>query len=235
MEELTGLNLLHALAQYIHFNSVFGGGVANLAGEIAYRQDLFRNQAESIEMIADESVEIASKIFFAAIDEFGKRKTHRAMAKETLLALMSYYKCKTEQLSASEITRQAVKKVAVGYGLNRQASDRDLFHSIGFHMGSELLADEEFNIINKLLHVKQADLVAFLKAEGAYTWILVHTTVEADHFEAAVESGNCALQYYVGSAIEAKSWILEGFQQFAELQTEFINSLAISLASRCAA
>ena len=34
-------DLLCSLGRYIHFNSVFGSGVANLAGEIGSRQDLF--------------------------------------------------------------------------------------------------------------------------------------------------------------------------------------------------
>src|SRR5437868_5145275 len=49
----TGDELLRALGRYIHFNSAFGGGVANLAGEIAVRQELFRDRDEAVQIIAD--------------------------------------------------------------------------------------------------------------------------------------------------------------------------------------
>lgn len=225
LEQWSEKDLVCGLAQYIHFNSVFGGGVANLAGEIALRKDLFRDSSESIEMLADQSVEIASKIFFAAIDEFGRRKTHRTMAKDTLRALMQHGKYAAKNMNVAEATNIAIEDVSLGYCLNRSVTEAEIFHSIGFHMGSELLADEEFNIIDRFLQAKHGNLVQCLKSQDAYTWIQIHTTVEADHFDAAVESANSALQYYVGSASEAKAWILEGFSRFANVQSQFMSSL----------
>jgi hypothetical protein len=64
-----------------------------------------------------------------------------------------------------------------------------------------------------------------LKNQGAYTWIQLHTTVETDHFEAAVAGANSALKYYVGCASMAKSWILDGFSRFATVQGQFMRSL----------
>ena len=91
-----GLGLIWTLADYIQFNSVFGGGVANLAGQIASRQELFRDAEEPLAMIADRSVEVAGHIFFAAIDEFGDREKrqrghHRALAQATLKGVAAYF------------------------------------------------------------------------------------------------------------------------------------------------
>src|ERR1044072_8696400 len=63
-----GGELGRLLGQYIHFNSVFGSGVANLAGEIGARQDLFRDPEEAVSAVADRSVEVAAHIFYAAVD-----------------------------------------------------------------------------------------------------------------------------------------------------------------------
>jgi hypothetical protein len=115
--QLRDSELLYWLAQYIHFNSVFAGGVANLAGEIAYRQDLFRDASEQSELIADQSVEVASHIFFAAVDEFGRRNSHRSMAKETLRGVARYYGCATEDISVAGATTVAINNVAQGYCL----------------------------------------------------------------------------------------------------------------------
>ena len=38
----SGKDLLLTLGRYVYFNVPFGAGVANLAGEIAAREDLFR-------------------------------------------------------------------------------------------------------------------------------------------------------------------------------------------------
>src|ERR1700759_551030 len=65
------VELLRVLGRYVLFNSVFGGGVANLAGEVAVRQDVFRDPEEPAMLMADRSVEVAAGVFYAAIDEFG--------------------------------------------------------------------------------------------------------------------------------------------------------------------
>src|SRR5206468_1877450 len=67
--------LLSVLGRYIQFNSAFGAGLANLAGEIAARQGLFRDAQEPLRIVADRSAEVASDFFFAAIDEFDDRAT----------------------------------------------------------------------------------------------------------------------------------------------------------------
>lgn len=225
IEQWSGTDLVCGLAQYIHFNSVFGGGVASLAGEIARRQDLFRDHREGMDMIADQSVEIASLIFFAAVDEFRRRSTHRQMAKETFRALVRYYICPPKSLSVLSETASAIDRVLHGYYLRAQASDSDVFRAIGFHMGSEFLADQEFNIIDKIMRRQHAQVHESLKRQGAYAWIQVHTTVETAHLEAAIEAANFALSCYRGSASRAKAWVLEGFDNFSHVQTDFMRSL----------
>lgn len=225
LEELTDYDLLFGLAQYIQFNSVFGAGVSNLAGEIARRQDLFRDPDERSEIIAEQSVEVAAKIFFAAIDEFGHRKTHRTIAKETLRATAKFFGLPLDYISIAKGTSIAIEKVSQGYCLNQSLTESDVFRSIGFHMGSELLADEEFNILNEVLQRKHPCLVRFLKDNGAYTWIQVHTTVEADHFNRSIGGANLALKFYSGQRSKARALILEGFNSFGRTQTQFMQSL----------
>lgn len=239
--------LLRVLGDYIYFNSIFGSGVANLAGEIGARQDLFRDPDDAVEITADRSVEVAADIFYAAIDEFGSRhtkhrSTHRMMAQATLKATAAFLGYSPAQLN--ELARPgegallAVRKVRDGYGLNQQVDEPKLFRAIGFHMGSEVLADEEFNILDHYLGERQSELVACLKQtrvpiggtdHHAYHWIQIHTSVEADHFDAALLGAQRALQYYAGAASHArvKSWILDGFKEFAAMQAEFIESLAL--------
>jgi hypothetical protein len=239
--------LVWALANYIQFNSVFGSGVANLAGEIASRQDLFRDTDEEVDLVADRSVEVAAPVFFAAIDEFGgqakgQRGNHRGLAQATLKAIASYFNISPATLNktaeADENTLSAIKKVRDGYGLNQALDEPKLFRAIGFHIGSEVLADEEFNVLDGFLRAYYPELVEYLKKarvsisgtdNPAYAWIQIHTSVEADHFQAALTSANLALHYYAGHQTQTciKNWILDGFREFATVQTEFMKRLLV--------
>lgn len=238
----SGYELVHILASYIEFNSVFGAGVANLAGEIASRQDLFRDRNEELNAVADRSVEVAAEVFFAAIDEFGKgqRGNHRGLAQATLKASASFFGLSAAVLNknseADEKNVVTLNEVRDGYGLNQALDEPKLFRAIGFHIGSEVLADEEFNVLDRFLRANYPDLVRYLEgasvsisgvANPAYRWIQIHGCIEADHFRAAVASANLALRYYAGQQTQAcvKNWILEGFTQFAVLQSQFMKHL----------
>lgn len=237
--------LLSVLSRYIHFNSVFGSGVANLAGEIGSRQDLFRDSEETVAIVADRSVEVAADVFFAAIDEFGdhntiRRSTHRTLAQATFKAAGSFFGLSSAELNKIaqpyEPTLDAIRKVRDGYRINQTVDEAKIFRAIGFHIASEVLADQEFNVLDSFLRANYPDLVEYLvktrvpigdSENAAYRWIQIHTSVEADHFKAAVNSANLALRYYAGAETRAriKGWILDGFKEFADMQTEFMRSL----------
>lgn len=237
--------LLRVLARYIQFNSPFGGGVANLAGEIAVRQDLFRDPNEPLGITADRSVEVASKIFFAAIDEFDDRATphmdtHRTLAQATLKGAGQFFGYDPSALnrvvSVNEVTLAAISKVRNGYVISQSVDEQNLFGALGFHMGSEILADEEFRLLDGFLRRKYPELVDYLEKTKvkinrfqhvAYYWIRIHTTIEVDHFAAAMVGASVALQYYAGqkSQCQIKEWIIKGFAEFALVQTEFMNGL----------
>jgi hypothetical protein len=240
-------DLLRCLGQYIHFNSVFGSGVANLAGEIGARQDLFRDPEEVLSAAADRSVEVAAHIFYAAVDEFGsgplRRSTHRTMAQATLKAAGRFFGYDARTLDRlalpCEATLDAERRVREGYCLNQTVGERELFRAVGFHMGSEILADEEFNILDRFLRAERAEFVEHLKGSrieinggwnAAYRWIQIHTSVEADHFDAAVAGANLALRYYAGAhrIARVKDWLVAGFREFASVQSDFMSGLSQS-------
>jgi hypothetical protein len=237
-------DLLRLLGQYIHFNSVFGSGVASLAGELGARQDLFRDREEGLASAADRSVEVAAPVFYAAVDEFGsgasRRATHRSMAQATLKAAGLYFGHDAAALDRLALparpTLDAEARVRDGYGLSQAPDDEKLFRALGFHMGSEVLADEEFNILDRFLRAERPAFVEHMQAARveaggsvsvAYRWIQVHTSVEADHFSAAVSSANLALRFYAGphEPPRPKSWIADGFREFASVQADFMASL----------
>ena len=237
--------LLSVLGRYIQFNSAFGAGLANLAGEIAARKGLFRDAQAPLRIVADRSAEVASDFFFAAIDEFDDRATpwrdtHRTLAQATLKGAGSFFGYTPGQLNdavrINAATTTAVSRVWEGYGVGARLEDPRLFGAMGFHTGSEILADQEFVIIDRTLRRDRPDLVRALEAmkveilgqkHNAYYWIRIHTGVEAEHFDAALKGVNNALRYYAGETDPAavKAWILDGFTRFADVQSEFMAGL----------
>ena len=238
-------HFLSVVARYIQFNSAFGPGLANLAGEIAARQGLFQDKDEPVRILADRAAEVAADFFYAAVDEFDDRATpwrdtHRTLAQATLKGMGTFYGYTPVQLNdvlhVNPATEDAMDLVWEGYGVGANLEEARLFRAMGFHTGSEILADQEFVVLDKALRASRADLVSALEKmkvpllgerHNAYYWIRIHTGVEAEHFDAALKGVNNALRFYAGrdSIPTVKGWILEGFRTFADVQAEFMARL----------
>jgi len=238
-------HLLSVIARYIQFNSAFGPGLANLAGEIAARQGLFQDPEEVVRILADRAAEVAADFFYAAVDEFDDRATpwrdtHRTLAQATLKGMGSFFGYTPAQLNdvlqVNPATEDAMDLVWEGYGVGASLEEARLFRAMGFHTGSEILADQEFVVLDQTLRARRPDLVAALETmkipilgerHNAYYWIRIHTGVEAEHFDAALKGVHNALRFYAGREPLAtvKGWILDGFRTFADVQGEFMARL----------
>jgi hypothetical protein len=237
--------LLNTFAAYIQFNSAFGAGVANLAGEIAARQALFRDHDEPVRLLADRASVVAADFFFAAVDEFDDRlttwrDTHRTLAQAALKGMAAHFGYSPSQLDGllrlGTTTQQSLQRVWDGYGVGMRLDEGQLFRAMGFHAGSEVLADEEFNVIDGVLRARRPELVAALSSmkveilgqkHDAYYWVRIHTSVEAEHFDAALRGANQALRFYAGTRDPetVRADILDGLRQFATVQRDFVAGL----------
>ena len=238
--------LLSVVGRYVQFNSAFGPGLANLAGEIAARQRLFVDRDEPLRLAADRAADVASDFFYAAVDEFDDRltpwrDTHRTLAQATLKAMGAHFGFTPAQLndviSINAATEGAMKQVWEGYGVGAALPEDRLFHAMGFHTGSEVLADAEFNVLDAALRARQPEMVAALQRtkvgvagqdHDAWYWVRIHTSVEADHFDAALKGVNGALRYYAGAepGDRVAGWIIDGFHEFGRVQSRFMAGLA---------
>jgi hypothetical protein len=245
-EAPTPARLLTVLGRYVQFNSAFGPGLANLSGEIAARQGLFRDPEEPVHILADRASEVAADFFYAAVDEFDDRATawrdtHRTLAQATVKGMGRFFGYEPADLNdvirINPATDEAMALVFEGYGVGARLEEERLFSGMGFHVGSEILADQEFVIIDRVLRAKRPEMVAALEAmrielleakHNAYYWIRIHTGVEAEHFDAALKGVNNALRFYAGKREpdEVKGFMLAGFTHFADVQTAFMGALA---------
>jgi hypothetical protein len=243
LSSVTGsVELVRFIHRYTVFNGNFAGGVANLAGAFHIQQHLFRDTDETIDHCADRSSEIASYIFLAAEDEYavrdgGPRWTHRGLGQLFLKETLQYFHISDGQFSnnfkLTPTIDRILEEVIEGYKINQADSELVLFGALGFHIGAELLADVEFNVIHKFLEAGHSGLTQHLTRVdighqlNAYQWVSLHTYAEKEHFDGAIVAAEKALQYYVGTRPNrvVESEILEGFESFVRLQQHFFESI----------
>ncbi len=233
--------------RYAWWNGYFGSGVATLSGKIGRNRTLFLDPIAPVPELADRSVLVASYFFDAARDEFDDRDTthrdtHRDLGQATVLGLL-------RALDEDGVPLDAVRgslavpvwlaalggRVATGYGNGTPDDRASVFRAMGYHLGSEVLADREFTLLDEAMKRHQAPLVERLsamrlviagQAHDPYAWIRIHSggggAVEADHFAWAVRGVNLAFLYTPDAERDAmRRQLLLGFEDFARDHDEF--------------
>lgn len=236
------LALYRYMQRYTHFNGYAGSLVALLAGSIGASRELFMDPATEVVDEADRGVTIAAHVFSATIDEHhdkSYRVTHRMLAQAMLKAIGDF-----AGLSAEERNRMADKpqwyldliQGAIDTYPGRVGDVKALFQAMGCHCASELLADREYSLMDRVIRKEHGDRGFFryfkesskhVEIAGAslntYCWIPLHgehakSGVEHDHFEAAVKAMDLAAMYRPEPRELLRQWVLEGFQAFVDAQ-----------------
>jgi hypothetical protein len=239
-------SLFLLLARYGSWNAMFGAGVSALSGKIV-RSQAFADPKERVPVIADRSVLVASYFFDAARDEFDDRATihrdtHRCLCQAFLKGVFWYFEDRgldtaamATRLVEPEWLRALRDGVAAGYGVGTPDDASHVFRAMGYHLGSELLADSEFSVIDEALKESVPALVAHLdrreieiagERHNAYAWIRAHSGhgggAEADHFDWAMRGVRAAFEFTDASlANSMRSELLAGFDDFASQHDEF--------------
>ncbi|MEM6957083.1 MAG: hypothetical protein AAF411_30175 [Myxococcota bacterium] len=239
------------VGRYAAWNGLFGSGVASLAAKIGRSQSLFLEPGFPTPL-ADRSVLVASYFFDAARDEFDDRDTdhrdtHRCLAQATLAGIVELSdgepalqgEALSETLKAPFWLSALRDRVAIGYGHGSADDYADIFRAIGYHLGSELLADHEFSVIDSALREHDGALVEALETKTitiadqphrCYQWIGIHSGhgggAEADHFEWATQGAQLAFAY-VPEKLHAslRRQLDAGYRAFAADHDEFFEKV----------
>ena len=240
----SGEKMLLFMGRFFQYASAFGVGQTALAGQVAARNDLFRCPGE-VGVFADSSVTVAEGIFSGAIDEFGDREiagghSHRVLALATLKGMARFFQYDLEHLShrirAHGPTRDAAQKVSRCYGVNVVMDEAGLFRGIGFHLGTEVLGEDENRVLDDFFCARCPDLMAFLDRNAveingvpvpANVWFKRHIVAEADHFAAGMRAAHLALAYYSGRETRPLlvQWMLEGIRTVAAVQRDVMRTI----------
>lgn len=233
---------LRFITHYASWNGYFGAGVATLAGKIARSRALFLDPGEPVVALADRSVFVASFFFDAARDEFddgstGHRDTHRCLAQAMVAGVLDFARGQglidgvdrvNALLAPPDWLVEVEERVAEGYGARSADDAGAIFSAMGYHLGSEVLADAEFSVIDHALSEKMPALVKHLKAfkyviggqaHNGWHWLRTHSghggAVEEHHFEWAVEGVRRGFGYLSdGERALARRQVLDGFARF---------------------
>jgi hypothetical protein len=241
-------------ARYIAWNGDFGSQVASLAGRLG-GSGAFLEDGIPVPEMADRSVLVASFFFDAARDEFDDRDTkhrdtHRCLAQAFLTGMVDYARSRDGKLDAAKLLARPAwisvlrRRVRQGYGLH--APDELPFHfrAMGYHLGSEVLADGEFSTIDAHIRTKLPALHAHLSStevaiagekHNAYQWVRIHSGhgggAEADHFAWAVRGVTKAFDYVPKKLHdELHEQTLRGYIDFVHDHDEFFTSVRREIA-----
>lgn len=240
--------LLKMMRSYAAWNSYFAAGVTQLVSNVAGSVDLFMEQGQPY-ALADRSAYVASFIFDAARDEYDDhisrgRDPHRSLAQAMLSSMADRLASGHDILDQKE-EHWLLHNMAGEYGVVAMYGGGDhftelgaIFFGIGFHLGSELLADQEFSIIDEFFRNDMTDVFKHLRSSSvhlaeedhrAYAWIGVHSGAaegggaEADHFAWALEGVNKGLSFLADDDLReiAMEALTDGFRSFALTHEEF--------------
>lgn len=230
--------LVRFFVRYASWNGFFANGVTRLVSMIGANRELFR-EAGFPRAVSDRSNYVASFIFDAARDEYDDhinpiRDTHRCMAQASLIGMKNYFDLSDAVLDEADPPELDALNEAVirGYAGEHGAAAGEVgrvFSGLGYHLGSELLADREFSMIDEFLRGEHDALVQHLMrttvdlaggTHRCYAWVGVHSghggAVEADHFDYALGAARAGIDYLVGhDEREAIDALRAGFQAFA--------------------
>lgn len=248
--------LVRFFRRFALYNQPFPGGVVSLAGMIHLRPDLFRDADSVLNDNADRSSIIASNIFFAAEDEFAgpdrrARVTHRLMAQNMVEAAVSFAGWSPDRFNTEfqlDATANEIRsKLERGYRTRGYQSDSEIFGAIGFHLGSERLADIEFSVINAHLTEHFGDFVDAARStrtqEGhsVYKWIELHATfdsedeasVEIDHYNYSLLAAEQAIELCTNgiSSPQLRQSVIGGFEEFIDFQRSMFQWINVERAN----
>ncbi|MDY6897431.1 MAG: hypothetical protein SWZ49_05040 [Cyanobacteriota bacterium] len=238
------------MQRYTHFNAAAGPLVARLASSIGLSRELFVEANCNVLDEADRGLKIAAEVFSATIDEHSdqnyKNLPHRTFAQATLKAVGDYanltVKQRNEYAKVPEWLSSLLIATVDAYE-GEIGNLEQLIKSIGVHIGSEMLADREYMIIDEVVrcHNSGTGFDKYLKHThgkidfdgeiiSSWYWVAIHGSaqrsgVEKHHYESALNALDMVVKYSPYTEEKVRSLAFEGFSILADVQQNLFKEI----------
>jgi hypothetical protein len=229
--------MMHFLHRFVVFNDALAARVPFLAGLIHLTPNLFLDPDADEDFCRQSNGRIAAYVVEAASDEYrmteDRSLVHQYLSQRFFRGVLAHY-----GVDGAGFDRRYPLPAALDALLDearttyfRHRSASNIFAALGFHVGLEFFADQEFNLVDRYLRAQHAPLVASLERPAvdgaAYLWLATHTVVEIGHYRAGLEALRAAVMHCHprDQAPHALACIKDGFNAFIDLQRRYYDSV----------
>ncbi len=229
--------LLRFLHRFVLFNDALAARVPFLAGLIHLTPDLFVDRAADEDFCRQCNGRVAAFVAEAASDEYRmtteQNLVHQYLSQMFFLGVLRHYgldgRSFDRRFPVPDRLQALLAEARERYFLAR--GPEQIFAALGFHVGLEIFAHQEFNLIDGWLRERHPALVAALKrgdgVRSDYRWLAIHTVVEITHYRAGLEALKLALETYhrVDDRPRMAACIHEGLASFIDFQGRFYEAI----------
>jgi hypothetical protein len=229
--------LVRFLHRFVLFNDALAARVPFVAGLIHLTPNVFLDPAEGVEFCRQANGRVAAYVALAASDEYhldaGQSGVHQHLSQKFLNGALAFYGVDRAAFDRNHPLPRVLDNIldeARTKFLDQRTAPA-IFRALGFHVGLEFFADQEFNLVDTWLRARFPTLVANLEREdgngSGYTWLALHTIVEIGHYRAGIEALKSALQFYryPKERPAMADLIKEGFNAFVDLQSRYYDAI----------
>ena len=229
--------LLTFLHRFVLFNDALAARVPFLAGLIHLTPNLFTDSPVGVEFCRQANGRIAAFVAEAASDEYrmpgGRNMVHQYLSQRFFRGTLAFYH--TDERTFDGVHPFPPKLIELLDEARHKYFDRkgpeQIFAGLGFHVGLEFFAHQEFNLVDDYLRARHPKLVEALERDDkdtpSYVWLALHTIVEEGHYRAGLQALNAAMTYYadVPTKPTMAMEIRNGFNAFVDLQRRYYEAI----------
>jgi hypothetical protein len=225
------------LHRFVLFNDALAARVPFLAGLIHLTPDLFVEPDVDEEFCRQCNGRIAAFVAEAASDEYQMTEeqslVHQYLSQLFFLGVLEHIgldgKTFDRRFPVPDRLKALLGEARERHFLTRGAEP--LFAALGFHVGLEVFAHQEFNLVDTWLRERRPALVAHLRRGNSYRWLAIHTVVEITHYRAGLGALQLALDTYRNpdDTPRMTACIRDGLSSFIDLQGRFYEAILCGL------
>ena len=236
------VSLYRFIHRFVFYAKTYSTAVPSLCSAIGASR-FFQDPSCSFSPHSGRSMDVASKVFSASVEEFCDPKTgvsHRTLSYGLLDTLAEYANLSVDEVNTISQSGHWLLDIVNDVQTIYSPDSDDLaalIRAMGFHAAAETIGENECRIIDSMIFRNRQDrsFRDFIRnrkikfkdvAVSPWYWIVIHGAegthgLEVEHSADAIEALNRAVAYTTESEEQIIAWASQGFAQFASIQKAF--------------